>query len=216
MDGTVDQKDTSARDSSEGQQGTSEQPRTYTEADMIKARSDALAAAGRDAKSIEKQREEANRLLAEAQEAADKARQRQRDAELEAAKDDPDELSRIRKAHQIEDDLNKERTEFNKEKATLERERAEHQAEIEEAQSTKREIMVWDVATKHNVDAERLKDLSEKYKLSTKEEIDELARQIGKPKEPVLSDSGRTTGGTNLGDLPPKERLAEADRRLRQ
>ena len=109
-DGTENQKDPSAeaaakdaanqQDASKGKQETSDAPKTYTESDVQKIRSDALAKAGRDVKSIEaretvlKQREEAQ---------AHKDRE-QEEREYESLRGKPDELKKWQDAKTIEKD----------------------------------------------------------------------------------------------------------------
>lgn len=99
---TMDGRNTNLDSASGDGSGTSEEPR-YTKADLDKARSDALAAAGRDVLKIGEQRAEVERTLAEARRLQDEAKEARRKAEVDFVKDDPDALSAVRQRHKVED-----------------------------------------------------------------------------------------------------------------
>lgn len=192
MDGTENQKDTSGatQDTSTGTKGTSGgEPETLTREQAQKQTSDALSAAGRDAKSLVA-REEAIK----AEQAKITQWQKERDdAELESLGDDPE----GRKLFQKRQALRDKEKQLGDDRATLEKEKLEHKAKIEAAEGTEREIVIWEVAQKQGVDASKLKELSTELNLQTKEQIERVAKEMGagKAKPTIKPDSGVTTGG---------------------
>jgi len=203
MDGPKDPQDPSgaAQDPSGGAAGTSKtEPETFTKEQADKRVSDELSKAGRTAKALEA-REEA----VKAREEEHEERQKQKDeAELERYKDDPEKL-----------DVIKERQENRKEKEQLARERAEHAAEIQAANATKLETTCFGIAQEHGVDASELKDAAVEYKLTSKEQIESLAKRMAKgepggkpPATPPLKPmSSKTMGGENWQDLSADEKV---------
>ena len=119
---------------------------------------------------------------------------------------------------------------------TLKTERAELSESRKEITQWKRDQLVYTVAdeftTANNtsVDLDSFKVAADKLKLSGREELETLAETMGfkpkseiteePPKEPALPMkvlSGVTSGGgDNIGNLSPKDRWKEADRRLRK
>lgn len=157
--------------SSQQSTGTS----TYTE-DQVKererkARSDALADAGRA-------RVEAERATKAAQSALDRLSRMEQDrieGELESYKDDPAEIRRIRaeqKAKQLESELAIARQELDDERAT------KTVLETEKRELSKTQI-ARDIATRLNVNIDQLVKLS-KYTDGTLEAIEELASELPK------------------------------------
>jgi len=178
--------------------------KTYTEGEVKKQVSDALAAAGRDAKALADKEAGLN-----AQQGAINARQaeideqeRQRDAaELEAARGDPDRLrvyqdrqSQKRESAGIE----AQKADIKKQQADIDRQKTEHAAEIQAAQDAMLEIKIWQIATKYKVDPVALKNLN----LPTVEQIEEVAKvmpkQLGEGEAEATAltpDSAVTSGG---------------------
>ena len=209
------------QDPSGDNQGTSNAPKTYTEAEVLKIKSDALAKAGRDAKALEA-KEEALRQREEAQAQRDKE---QEEREYERVRGNPEALSKW----QAERDLKKERDALQKERDALEREKVEHQVALEAAQKLTTAAQIGEIATKYKVDVAILNDFGLNVEQTEKiaqrlsslppAELERLKNPGQQPKPaPVKRDSGVTHGGggTNLGDLSPKDRLKEIDRRIRE
>jgi hypothetical protein len=182
-DGTENQKDPSQKtgDASTEKQGTSKaQAKTYTEDEVKqaveKAKSDALAKAGRDAKSLELK----EKSLTEREEAI-KAREAEIEAqELEEARQDPAKMQTYQakqtKKQQLAD-INAERAKLKKEREDLERDKVEHEAEITAARETQREVDIWELGEKYGLDPVMLKNLN----LSL-EQTEEIAKQLTKDK----------------------------------
>jgi len=201
LDETEERKDTSPsekEDTSSGEQGTSEkEPKTFDEKQVEtikqKAVSDALAKAGRDAKSLE-QREGKVKV---AEERATETRKREFDARLEAARDNPDELTKLgaeQRAMKAEVKLAEVEQELGEEK-----ERGKLLDE-KEAKSTK-EQNAREIVTRLGVDTKLLIELAKPTDGST-EAIEAKAAMLpkkGEPKDPLRPDSGKTIGG---GELP--------------
>lgn len=190
-DGTKVNQDTPP---SEEPKGTSEkEPETFTseqvEVAKTKAASDALATAGRTAKSFEK-REEAIKV-AEERMATELKEKHQ--AEIEAARDDPEALTTIQKRHKEADrkaELDKRERELaSKEEGVDEKLDKVTKSEIKERAET--------VALKHSVDANTLL----KHTDGSLEAMEDLAKSLPKKEEkPDLKpDSSKTTGG---GEMP--------------
>ena len=210
------QQDSSARDSSGGDAGiTSEQPKTHTEADVTKAVSDALSAAGRDAKSISDKATEAERILGDAKKMqTDIQAERERwqkdkdEAELESVRDDPDALKSLGERQRQRNEATKLAT---REKELDERE-AKHKERLEKADKADVKERATEIATRHTVDVASLI----KFTDGSAEAMEELAQQLpkkGEPKPPLRTDTGRTIGGTgDLSGLSPTERKKERER----
>lgn len=171
---------------------TSEQPETLTREKLdeirTKAASDALSAAGRTAKALEV-REEAIRTAEERLAQAQKDRDEKEEYE---ARDDSDKLTAIRTGRTLRE-LN---TKLAEAKRELDEERTKGKQRDAEKAETDREISVFEIATKHTVDAETLKNLSKHTDGST-EAIEALAQILPKKveaKPPLRADSGKTIG----------------------
>ena len=191
---------------SEGSEETTPkaEAKTYTEKDIEKAVQVALTKAGRDAKALA----DKEATLNTEKEAVDTAKaeiaeiQKQIDeAELEAARGDPDKLKELqaKKSYKAKlAELDTKNKELQKREADLNRREAEHEAEIQAAKETQREITIWQIAQEKSVDPVRLKTLAEKFNIEGKENLEELANEIasGKPEGETLKvDSGATSGG---------------------
>ena len=190
MDGTENQKDTShAGDSSGGKQETSGGvPKTFTresvEAEKQKAISDALSAAGRNAKALEI-REQAVRE-AEARVAEDA--KRRDEAYEESIKEDTEKLREWKATKSLK---GKEASLAQRE-ADFERERAEHKDTIEAANKVNRSADAQRIATEQKVDVKALLDFGG----DTPESMETLAKVLPKiVAEPMKTDSSKTLGG---------------------
>ena len=214
LDGTVDPKDTSGanQDSSDGGQGTSG-AKTYTEAEVLKIKSDALSKAGRDAQSTD-----ARETALKAREDAQALRDREKDEEdYEKARGNPEALSALQKekaAKLSSKTIKDERDALEREKVTL-------QVERDATNAVKRDIGIIELAEKYKVDTTVLKDLDLDLEHTEKvaQRLTTLSpEQLGVKQAPVPKkrDSGVTIGsGGNLTGLTPKETLKEIDRQLR-
>jgi len=195
--------------SSAGEIGITSEPKakTYTESEIQKAVSDALAKAGRDAKSLEAKAAQlkADQEAIEAQKSQIAEIQRQIDeAELEAARGDPVRLREIQAKKSVKTQLaeiEKQKAELRKQQAEIDRSKAEHESEVRAVRETNKEITIWQIATAKGVDPMRLKTLSEKFNIEEKEKLEELAGEIasGKPqdespKKKITPDSLVTSG----------------------
>jgi hypothetical protein len=168
-----------------------------------KAASDALAKAGRDAKTLAKQKED----LEKWQKYRDEVEAKKDAEELERYKDDPEKL-----------DVVKERQALRKREADLKKREAEHAAEIAAANEAKLEITCFEIAQEFDIKPEDLKEAAQELELTTKEQIASLAKRMGKgePAQPTDDkgkkppakppDSGKNTGGS---EKTYKEKLDE-------
>jgi len=216
MDGTEKQVDallTGQPSPGESQETPKPEAKTYTEQEVQKQISDALAKAGRDAKTLADREASltAQQGAIQAREAEVAEIQRQVDeAELEAARYDPDKL-RAYQARQAEkhhrQSLEVERRQLAKEKAELDRSKAEHEAELQAARQAAMEAKVYEIAAKHEVNPAILKDL----KLTTVEQLETVAKHLGgmTPKEQsaeaakMTPDSGVTIGAGESSEGKP-------------
>ena len=194
MDGTKDPKDTlgATPDPSTGEKGTSEQPKTYTEEEKAKAVSDALSAAGRIAKQLDQQREA---LEAERKQLTASRVQWQREkdeAELEAARDDPDALKSLR-ARQKQSERE---AELDRREQELKISGEKHAEALKGVAQYTKERNAHEIAARLNVDFELLM----KFTDGSTEAMEELAKALPKKGEATIlrPDSGRTIGGGSI------------------
>jgi len=207
MDGDERKQDTSLKeDSSTKVSGqTSEQTteaftREQHETEKQKAVSDALSAAGRTAKALET-REAAVRVTEEKATQAQKAKD---DAELEAARGDSDEMSRIQTRQQ----LREAKAKLAKAEQELSEEREKGKQRDAEAAQTTLEVNAWKAAKRLDVDAETLLKLV-KFTDGSKEAIEAIGQTLpkkGEAKPPLKTDSGKTIGG---GEKSNEQKLKE-------
>ena len=207
---------------SAGGTGTTSQTKTYSEDEKQKAISDALAAAGRDAKALE-QREASLKEQVAAIEArqAEIAKQEEaiEAAEREAAKYDPDRLKDFQ-ARQAEKQARRtveaEKAQLAKERAELAKAKAEQEVEVEAARKITRELKLREICAKHEVPFTDM----DKLGLSV-EQTEAVAKAIaaarsgnGKDEKPAdeaakqgfIRDSGVTSGATQKSE---EQRLKE-------
>ena len=132
------------------------------------------------------------------------ARQKEKDeSEIEAAEGDKDEQSRIKRRQALrvgELTLKQEREEFEKGKSA-------NQAKIAKAEAAELSTDISEIATKHEVDAGKLKALAEKLGITDLEQVEELAKATS-AKEASGPDNGRTMGGgVDWRKLPPGDKV---------
>ena len=123
-------------------------------------------------------------------------------------------------------DVAKELKAVREERRQLQAEKRTHGERIKKAERFETEILIQGIAEGYeNADAGRLTELCSTLDITTEERIRKVADTLWSPKgqepsmpefPPMKADSGKTSGGsTNLGSLPPRERVKEADRILR-
>ena len=200
MDGTENQKNTSlVGDTSGGDKGTSTEPKTYTEEEVkareTKAASDALSAAGRDAKSISDKTEKAEKLVLDAQKLVGEANEKQKkrdEAERESLKDDSEALKSFDERQRQKD----ERAKLANEKTELDGERAKHQesvtSDLEQIKVFKRTQLAAEVSVAKGVSV----DIILKHaKDDSREAMEAVADDFKEVKSPLKTDTSTTLGG---------------------
>jgi len=189
---------------SEGTEGiTSTEPQTYSQEQLTKAISDALAKAGRDDKSLS-----ARDAAVKAREDALAEQDRQRDAaELAEAQKDPGQLAVYQKKQ-----ADKQRGKsLDDREAEINRSKAENEAEITAARERDKEITIISVASAKGIDPVRLKTLSEQFNVEGKEKLEELAAEITSGKKDFEADNAMTKGvHQDWHDLSPDEKIRRA------
>lgn len=184
-DGTEEQQNSSVatQDASKGKQGTSkETPETFTREARDKAVQDALSVAGRTAKAFE-----AREQRVKDSEAKAVLKQKERDdAELEAAKDDPAELTLVQRRQQVKA---RELASEAKERDITAREVIAQEKE-DAAKATQFEIKVFDIATKYELKPDMLKELG----ITDIDQLEKVAKVLS-TKVATGPDPGGTIGG---------------------
>lgn len=192
LDGTETNQDPSAvtQDASGKEQETSAE--VYTKEQVEKMVSDKLAAAGREAKALrEKEKQVADELRQIADARAELQRQKEA-AELDAVKDDPDELSRIKR----EQKLRQQQQAAERKEAEL-KEREEKAAEREKETNEKlAKITAVTIASKYEgVSADDLLNFTD----GSPDKMEVLAQKLSGKKPAAAArlkiDSGVTAGG---------------------
>ena len=184
---------------SENTEETSEkEPETFTREQVEererKAKSDALADVGR----LKTSADNAIKAAQAAEVRVNQMLKDQEDAELEDARDDAEKLSAIRERQakrRAESELAQAKQELSEKDEQIK------QYGDKEAESTK-ELNAREIATRLNVDANRLAKLA-KFTDGSPEAIEEIAKELpkrGEAKETLKPDSGKTTGGS--GGIP--------------
>ena len=188
-------------------EGTSGDAKTFTQTDVdamvAKARSDALAAAGRDAKGLSETKKTVDAAVASAQQLLERAEARQAEIdqrELEAVRDDPDRFQLIKERQLIR----AERAALEKEKAIKASEDAKIISELEEGRQTKRQMAINAIATEHGIDSEKLGDLIDDS--MSIERVRKIALALPKVvRETSQSDKGETQGGVAQTEMQIKQ-----------
>lgn len=219
MDGTDELKGTlqEAGQSSKVQEGTSQTPATHSEEEMQKAVSDALAKQGREHKAeitlITSERDTLKgQIETKDSELTDIAEERKGLKEQidDLTSDDPEKFNLVKK----ERDLRERESTLKAEKRTLEADKLTQQATVKQASDTLREVAIWEIAAEfEGGDPVKLKELCDKFEVSSKEKIQAAAEAMWPKKPapvtpPITSDSGLTSGGgTNIDSLNPEEKI---------
>jgi hypothetical protein len=208
MDVTETRKDTSQKPgdaSTETQPTSTTQAKTYTEEEVKqaveKAKSDALAKAGRDAKSFELR----EKSLTEREEAIKAKEVEIEAAELEEARTDPTKMQTYQakqaKKQQLAD-INTERAKLKKDREDFERDKTEHEAEITAARETQREIDIWELGEKYGLDPVMLKDLNLPL-----DQTETVAKRLAQNKPPETTELKTDSGVTSGAGKPTPEQL---------
>lgn len=164
----------------------------------------ALTKAGRDAKSLETSRAEIkareDRIKAEEEEHA-RWRKERDEAELAAVEDDPDKVSAI----QLRQEARRLKIEVESAKRENERKGADIADREKHLQETQREVDIFNIATKYNLDAADLKDLG--LPAEATEKVAKVMAGKTKTETPPFKplEKGKSTSGT--GKLTDKDRL---------
>lgn len=230
-DPKVIQQGTPGRDtrlSSDGDTGSSADnlPETLTREQAQKLLSDGNAKLGRELKAVRAEAESYkaaySKLEGELNDTRTKLSDIQRridETEEEEARSSPDSL----RLYQKEKQLRELEANLTDSKRKLDAEKQSHAAELSLAAESKIEMAIISAAVQHHLDIDRLKEKCQRLKLTTSEQISEMAETMsgqgqidgdGKRKIP-RGDSGMNIGGGSLSGLSPKERLQLADRQLR-
>jgi len=183
---------------STGETGTPKGTPTHTQAQVDEILQKDRMIRGRDDKAL-KAREDA---VAIRETEADRI-QKERDAEdLKAAEGNPEALNTVQTKQALK-----------ARESALAKSEAEHRAEIESARETRREVDIWQIASKYGVDADTLKALN-----LDKEKTEDVAKAMSggqivtskDGKSVKIPDSGRTIGGESWKDLSPDEKIRKA------
>ncbi len=202
-------------DSSALGEGPSTEPQAFTKEEKDKAVNDALAAAGRTAKTLEtdKQSLKADKdALATERSAWQKERE---EAEEYALREDPDGLAAMRTERRKKAEESTKATELTEREAKLRKDEEDHAEIMERDKKVKRTELASEVATEKGVSVDSILKLA---KEDTRKAYEEVAELLPKSQElPVLvTHSGRTNRGSQgLGDMAPEEQLTALEAKLR-
>jgi len=196
---------------------TSAVPKTYTEEEIKKQVSDALAKQGREIKSLTKERDsvfsERDTLKTRLSELESKIDE----MELNQVKGDPDlekaykDKRSIQKAlREAEEAKRKADAEIAEARAKLEEEKGQHAEKLKRADELDQKILVFEIAKKRGVDLQILEDKVIKYGLQAEEAIDDLAQTLSTGKTVSKPDSGVTSGGKiDFSQMTPRQKIEE-------
>lgn len=198
-------------DPSAKQEGTPPEPPTLTKEEQerqTKAVSDALSAAGRDAKTIKERTDEAEKILKAAQKAqvdqdaeAERWQKERDDTEREAVKTDPEALKsteeRIRQRNEATKLAKQKREQDAKDKDLTEREK---QVKVLERTQTAAEV-----AVANNVDMDQILKLA---KDDSRKAMEEIAKHLPKKGKaaPLKVDPSKTAGA---GEKSEEQKLKD-------
>ncbi len=208
LDETKEAQDKSSEET-KGTSGKDEETftKSQVEAEKQKATSDALAAAGRTAKSLEK-REGA---VTKAEERIAQQHKERDEAELKAAGDDTDKLTAIetrRKERERKAELDERERKLN----TIQE---EVDGKLDKATKAEIKERAEEVAVKHSVDAKSLIEFTD----GSTDKMEELAKMLPKKGEEktLKVDSSKTIGsGEDLSSLTQVERAGRELKLARQ
>ncbi len=215
-DGTVTAEDQAVLDAAalKEKQETSK-AKTYTEADVLKIKSDALSQAGRTSTVLD-----ARETALKAREEAQVLRDKEKDEEdYEKVRGNPAALTE----YQQKQTIRKAEKDLADREAAFEKTKLEHQVNVDAATTLALGQGITALAEKYKVDATVLKDLdlnleqAEKVALRLTTLSPEALAKATNTTVQKKRDSGVTIGGGDtLGNLKPKEMLKEIDSQLRK
>ena len=201
IDKTTQGNPEEATPSGKGETTPNETPQTYTQEQVDKAVQSSLTKAGRDAKTLETQRTELTQQ-AEAIEATkteiERTKQEQEAAFMESIKNNPDAVDWAT----MKKGLSEKEKALKAQEATFAKKQAEYDGKIKAAEEAQKEINIFSVASAKKVDSMRLKTLSDKFGITDKEKLEELADEIiasvGTTNPTIEPDPGTTKGGSSM------------------
>lgn len=170
---------------------------TFNQESEQKAVSDALSAAGRDAKAFEAKAKQ----LADDRAAFLKT---QRDAELEAVQGDADATAKLKAEHTMAD-----------REAAVEAKEKANESKGSEYDKTQLLGSYMVVGSKHGIDAAELQTASEELGLTTEAQVDLLAQRMKKTPAPLITDSGRTSASGTKVPTTPDELISSGLKKLK-
>ena len=192
---------TDVSQTSTGGKETSQAP-PFTQEDVDKAVSDALARGGRDAKTLTN----LSFTLQAAQKQFDDEKtewQKRRDEEeLDKVRDDPAALT----AFQVQQKQREKERDLAQEKLKLEQDRAKHAEELKEVDIIKRTQAAAEVAMRLGVEISPLLEFTD----GSVEAMEKLAKHLpktGEAKPSLKPDSNKGVGGMNFDKLSPQEKI---------
>lgn len=203
-----------------------ETPQTYSSEEVERILQLDRMKAGRDWKALETERDNFKSQLAtketEIQDITDNIAKLKTQID-DLASDDPEKLNLVKKLREAEE----EKKQAKVERTTLEADKQVYGERIKKAEDLEIEVKILEIVEDYeSADADKLSDICITLNANSEEQIRKVAdtlwtKKTPEPAEPatppVKPYSGITSGGSdNLGSMPPKERLKEADRRLRE
>jgi len=200
-------QDSSLNGDTSGDAGGNTSSETYTKAQLdeavVKARSDALAKAGRDAKALEAREVS----IAEQEKKHQQWQREQEEAEAEKYRDDPEGMKSLQ-----------EKRRQKQEREALDADKAAHAEKLTRADELELEVNVWKAAQSKGIDASELKDVCAELGLKTEAQINRQAEIMGKAAKPdtLKVDSNRGIGGRDLSNLSPDDKIAEGLRQAKK
>jgi DNA repair exonuclease SbcCD ATPase subunit len=212
MDGTEIKQDVTSADNQE----TSKQvAQTFTKEQVEKLKSDALAAAGREAKTLEARRAELDKREAEINATLDKIHKLEEErelAELEGLTQDPKVKQTLT---EYKNKLAERTKELAKKEAELKARESEFSSRFEKATKAELENTINTIAKEKNVDIEVLRDKVAKLNITDVTSISEIASIMPKIKDVPKPDSGKNTGaGVDISKMSSRELITEGLKKI--
>lgn len=203
-------------------------PKSFTEADLRKVVSDALAEQGR------KHKAELDPIIAERDTFKSQSQNKEIDLEEiakerddlkqqidELASDDPGKGALVKRDRALKEQAQKLKDGLRE----LEAERQKHSERLKRAETVERDVVAMTIAEEYEgAQSEKLIELCKVAGVTSEEGIRKMAGTLWEKKNNLTlplgatfkPDSGQTSGGKDsLSSLPPQERIKEAERRLR-
>ncbi len=160
-------------------------PQAYTQADVAKAVSDALAKAGRDVKTLE---------------AREKALTEAEATSLTELSKQPEELDLLKRKQTLMRDINR----FNERVRAHEAREAGLAERLKRAEAAEFALALAEIAGRHNVETEALTDTG----LTDLAQLERVAAMLPKRQRAVKPDSGETVGGMDVSAMSARDKIA--------